>query len=206
MRGPLAHAALVVFAAVVLTACQQVDASMREAEPYACPPEECDPPRPEGPGGHLVVEAGEFFFEILEDTAAEGTVTVELHNIGGTDHDFTIDGAIGGISVPPGHVGQGGESLPGGETTEGELQLFAGSYVYYCSVPGHREQGMEGTIEIPAQREDLPGEDDPEVEEEGAGDPGDPDDPEEAGEDPADPGETVEGDGEAVGREDEDGS
>jgi uncharacterized cupredoxin-like copper-binding protein len=33
-----------------------------------------------------------------------------------------------------------------GSTTTLALQLPAGNYVFFCSVPGHRQSGMAGTL------------------------------------------------------------
>jgi uncharacterized cupredoxin-like copper-binding protein len=56
------------------------------------------------------------------------------------EHDFTVD--EWGIKDP----------LAGGASTTITIPADAapGTYTFYCSVPGHREQGMEGTITIEA--------------------------------------------------------
>lgn len=54
-------------------------------------------------------------------------------------HDFTIDG----IDV---HV-----AADRGETAEGGLRVDEpGEYTYYCTIAGHREAGMEGTLVVEA--------------------------------------------------------
>jgi plastocyanin len=35
-----------------------------------------------------------------------------------------------------------------GEATTAEAELEAGTYTYFCDVPGHREGGMEGTLTV----------------------------------------------------------
>lgn len=143
MRRSLAFVGV---AAVLLGACQSVPAEFKQAEALECPSGSAcyDEPKPVGPGGTLVVEAGEFFFEIKEENVAEGAIEVTLNNVGGAQHDFTIDEAFGDVrSVPPGN-----DTVPAGETAEETLQLFAGTYVFYCSVPGHRQQGMEGELVV----------------------------------------------------------
>lgn len=83
------------------------------------------------PGGELAY---------LEDSAeAEaGTVTVELTNESTTPHDVRIEdgGEIGGTDVIT------------GDTTTAEVELEPGEYTFYCSVPGHREAGMEGPLTV----------------------------------------------------------
>lgn len=156
--------AVVAGLAMFLSACTTVPEAYKQAEPYECPPEECDPPKPVGPGGELVVEGGEFFFEITdgEESVQEGPVKVTFENVGGAEHNFTIDEAFGDVkAVPP----EG--NTPPGETDQAELQLFAGTFTYYCSVPGHRSAGMEGVITVspagaapaPTATEDEGGED-----------------------------------------------
>lgn len=152
MRRPVLLTALVGALALVLSGCPaDVPDELRAAEPYECPPEECDPPQPEGEGGEMVVEAGEFFFEIVEGTVAEGEIEVTLTNTGEAEHDFVIDETFGEITEVP--VDE--EYLAPGDTATGTLELFAGEYTYYCSVPGHRQSGMEGIVEIPPEPADA---------------------------------------------------
>ncbi|MBW3659078.1 MAG: hypothetical protein KY457_10605 [Actinobacteria bacterium] len=141
-RRSLASAVAVVGAAISLAGCQSVNQEAVEAEPLACPEgSECyDDVRPIGPGGELVVETGEFFFEIQDGVAIDGPVTIKLDNVGGALHNFRIDAAAGDNKKV--------EAGPG-EAAEGELLLFGGTeYVYYCDVPGHRGQGMEGFLKV----------------------------------------------------------
>ena len=52
-------------------------------------------------------------------------------------HDFTIDELDAHVAADR------GETAEGGVTAE-----EAGTYTYYCSVSGHREAGMEGTLTV----------------------------------------------------------
>ncbi len=64
-------------------------------------------------------------------------VTVDLVNTGVAVHNFVIDE----LDVHSGDY-QSGET--GSVTINGD----AGSYQYYCSIPGHKEAGMVGTIRL----------------------------------------------------------
>lgn len=53
------------------------------------------------------------------------------------EHDFTVEELDAHVSAEA------------GETAEGGLRVDeAGTYTYYCSVEGHREAGMEGTLTV----------------------------------------------------------
>jgi plastocyanin len=83
------------------------------------------------------VTADDFAFDPDEITAEAGEDLVIVLTSGDMLHDFTIDELDA-------HVAAGG-----GDTAEGGLSAAEpGSYTYYCSVPGHRNAGMEGTLTV----------------------------------------------------------
>lgn len=100
-------------------------------------------------------------FEPSEFTAAAGEeVAVELATDETVEHDFTIEGAA---DVGQASGGSDGDHVDGdtpetdlpvvhvtaGETGTGTFTINeSGTYTVYCSVPGHREAGMEATLEI----------------------------------------------------------
>ena len=55
------------------------------------------------------------------------------------DHNIAVDGN---------GVDEKGEVVRDGGTSTVEVDLDAGEYSFYCSVPGHREGGMEGKLTI----------------------------------------------------------
>lgn len=66
-------------------------------------------------------------------------VTVELTADEGVDHDFVIE-ETGDEMVA--HADRG-------ETATGTFTIDeAGTYTVYCDVPGHREAGMEASLEV----------------------------------------------------------
>jgi uncharacterized cupredoxin-like copper-binding protein len=95
-----------------------------------------------GSGSSIDLEMGEMYFNPDSISADAGsTVTINLENAGSMLHDFTIDD-LGGERV---HV-----ELAAGESDSFTLNIpdEAGTYDFYCSVPGHRQAGMEGTLEV----------------------------------------------------------
>lgn len=144
-RGKLSFAVLA--AGVLLAGCQSVPEAAIEAESLT-DERRSDPVVAVGPGGQLVVEAGEFYFELIEGVAVDGDIEVTLDNVGGALHNFRIDAATGEDKKV--------EAAAGSEET-GTLNLFAGEYTYYCDVPGHRAAGMEGTLTVyPSEEEATP--------------------------------------------------
>lgn len=86
--------------------------------------------------GGIEVDASEFAFDPDEiDVTADEEFTITLVNGGAVEHDFTIEGQEDRkVATTP------------GETAEGSFQVPAGEFTFFCSVPGHREAGMEGTL------------------------------------------------------------
>jgi len=70
-------------------------------------------------------------------TVAPGT-TVNLVNSGAALHNFAVDAL--GIDV----------DMPVGETVQAQIPADAapGAYEFYCTVPGHKQAGMVGTLVI----------------------------------------------------------
>jgi|SRR5947208_7503730 len=71
--------------------------------------------------------------------ARAGKVSIMLTNGGPIEHDVTIAQGSHVLGATPVFVG-------GSRTVT--LSLGAGTYTFYCSVPGHRQAGMEGTLSV----------------------------------------------------------
>jgi plastocyanin len=96
-----------------------------------------------GGGSTVSFEAdpnGELAFTSKSATAKAGSVTVEFDNPQTLPHDVRIEDAQGK------DVG-GTEEITEGSTSA-TVSLKPGTYTFYCSVPGHREAGMEGTLTV----------------------------------------------------------
>ena len=72
-------------------------------------------------------------------SARAGKVTITMSNPSSLSHDVSIQG--------PG-VDEHGEVVAKGGTSTVTADLKPGTYAFYCSVPGHRAGGMEGTLTV----------------------------------------------------------
>jgi plastocyanin len=95
------------------------------------------------PSGGQVVEipiaSSGFAFTKSSATASAGTVTLSSVNPQSTSHDISIKGN---------GVDQQGNQVTSGGTSTVTVTLKAGTYEYYCSVPGHEAAGMKGTLTV----------------------------------------------------------
>ena len=102
-----------------------------------------DPVEPIGPGSTMTVESFEWGFEVVEGFAVDGGVEITLVNIGDAEHNIRIDGAAGETVLV--------QAAGGAEATD-TIQLFGSpggqAYTFYCDIPGHRAQGMEGELYV----------------------------------------------------------
>jgi uncharacterized cupredoxin-like copper-binding protein len=88
------------------------------------------------------MEMGEMYFDPNEVSADGGSsLTVNLENAGNQLHDFTIDD-LDGERV---HV-----EVASGEEDSVTLDIpdDVDEIEFYCTIPGHRDAGMEGVITV----------------------------------------------------------
>lgn len=83
--------------------------------------------------------ADDLVFDEMPAEVAAGTVEFAMDNQGDLEHDLTIE-ELGDQRVVA--------RTAGGTTASGTVQLEPGTYTLYCSVPGHRDGGMEETLEV----------------------------------------------------------
>jgi plastocyanin len=89
--------------------------------------------------GTLQIDAdptGQLAFVTDAATGTPGQITVKMANKSGTPHDIVIDDKGKGEVVKDGGVSQF------------QADFTAGSYTFYCSVPGHRQAGMQGKLTV----------------------------------------------------------
>lgn len=83
---------------------------------------------------------GQLKYETSSLTAKAGKVTVDFENSSPVAHNVMIESSSGSV------VG-GTPTFQGGSKTL-SLNLKPGTYKFFCSVPGHRQAGMEGTLTV----------------------------------------------------------
>ena len=86
----------------------------------------------------IAIEAQNFSFTPKHPTANAGIATIKLTAKSGI-HDFVFDGAYPGFQL---------EADGGGASQSQKIDLKPGKYTFYCSITGHRAQGMEGTLTV----------------------------------------------------------
>lgn len=94
-------------------------------------------------GAALSLEAnpeGQLKYDTSSLTAKAGKVAIDFKNMSPLAHNVTVESAGGGT------VGAT-ETFQGGSKTL-TLNLKPGTYKFFCSVPGHRQSGMEGTLVV----------------------------------------------------------
>jgi plastocyanin len=73
-------------------------------------------------------------------SAKAGSVTIDFNNAQALQHDVAVADSSGKV------LGQ--TNLVSSGTANTTVNLTAGSYTFYCTVPGHREAGMQGTLTV----------------------------------------------------------
>jgi plastocyanin len=79
-------------------------------------------------------------FDQKDVTAKAGNVTINFDNKQPLQHDVAVADSSGKV------LGQ--TDLVSSGTANATVNLAAGTYTFYCTVPGHKEAGMEGTLTV----------------------------------------------------------
>jgi plastocyanin len=78
-------------------------------------------------------------YDTKQLSAKAGTVTITFSNPSPLEHDVVVAQGSTDLGSTPKFT-NGSKTLT--------LTLKAGTYTFYCSVPGHRQAGMEGTLTV----------------------------------------------------------
>ena len=97
-------------------------------------------------GGMLEIDAdptGQLAYVTTKAQGKAGHVTVKMGNKSGVPHNIAIQQGTG----PTGPILGASPIVPNGTATV-SVTLKAGTYTYFCQVPGHRAAGMMGTLTV----------------------------------------------------------
>jgi plastocyanin len=107
-------------------------------ESHAAPAAE----KPVAGGQRLSLRAdpsGNLAFDKKALEANAGPVTIAMENPAVLQHDVSLEGS---------GVKKVGKVVAKGGTSTVSADLKPGKYTFYCSVPGHRQGGMQGTLTV----------------------------------------------------------
>jgi plastocyanin len=98
---------------------------------------------PAGGGSALSLSAnpeGQLKYNTTSLTAKAGKVSIAFTNMSSLGHNVTVASSSGAVvgAIP---------TFEGASKTL-SLNLKPGTYKFYCTVPGHRQAGMEGTLTV----------------------------------------------------------
>jgi len=83
---------------------------------------------------------GALAYTTTSATAKAGKVAIDFENPQSLTHDVAIESSSGE------EIGKTELIADGSDSTT--VDLKPGTYTFYCTVPGHREAGMEGTLTV----------------------------------------------------------
>jgi plastocyanin len=141
-RVVIAISVVLVLAAMstaVVTASEPAKAGSQGAS-SAQPPRAGARTGPAAPASTLTLAAdpsGGLSYDTKQLSAKAGRVTITFTNAASLEHNVTIAQGSTQLGATP--------TFSGGARTL-SLNLKPGTYTFYCSVPGHRQSGMEGTL------------------------------------------------------------
>lgn len=109
----------------------------------APPPSSGQQAPPSGPAQMLKISSpatGALQYTPAALDATAGTVTIDYDNPSPVPHSIAIEDS-NGETLNASDIGANG-------TFTATADLSAGTYTFYCTVPGHRESGMEGALTV----------------------------------------------------------
>jgi len=86
----------------------------------------------------LTIEAHDVYLRPNQVKAPAGKLNIKYVEDGAQQHTLVIQD-LKGFELKVG---------PGEKDDSGTVDLKPGEYTFYCSIPGHRAQGMQGTITV----------------------------------------------------------
>lgn len=121
----------------------QTQAPSSAATGASSPTSSSSAPAAAGAGSALSLAAnaeGQLKYDTTSLTAKAGKVSIDFSNTAPLGHNVSIESSS--------HAVLGATPTFQGGTKTLSLQLRPGVYKFFCSVPGHRMAGMEGTLTV----------------------------------------------------------
>jgi plastocyanin len=143
MRRASAAACVAVVAALGLVACGGGSDNNNDTTAAATPPATTTGGGGAGGGSTVNISTPsgtELAYDQKSASAKAGSVTVDFTNNESIPHDVAIESPSGDT------VGQ--TDLVASGTANTTVDLQPGTYQFFCTVPGHREAGMQGTLTV----------------------------------------------------------
>jgi len=96
-------------------------------------------PETSGEAREITVEGSEYSYSPTSIKVEAGEkIRLTFKNTGNLPHNFTID-----------ELGVRTRTIAGGQTDVVEFTADkSGTFAFYCSIPGHKQLGMEGDLEV----------------------------------------------------------
>lgn len=95
--------------------------------------------------GRLSIPAdpsGQLAYTVSAATAPPGALEIDSVNESTVPHDIALQEGTDGPELGK------GETVSGGGVSRISVEVRPGQYTFYCTLPGHREGGMEGTLTV----------------------------------------------------------
>jgi plastocyanin len=102
----------------------------------ACSSDKASEPTKTVSNGEITIEAFDVHFDVGTIKTAAGPLKVTLINKGALEHTFKVENTDFELKAKA------------DATETGTVTLAKGTYDYECTIAGHAQQGMKGTIEV----------------------------------------------------------
>jgi plastocyanin len=103
---------------------------------------------PQGPGGTVsILATGDITFDKTAWSVPEGEITFLYEDGSNLLHTLTIEGMEDALDL---------RVNAKGDVDSGTVALPPGTYTLYCTIKGHREQGMEGELTVESAPDEPP--------------------------------------------------
>ncbi|MBS1871428.1 MAG: c-type cytochrome [Actinobacteria bacterium] len=95
--------------------------------------------------GRLQIDAnanGQLAYDVSSATSPAGALTIDSRNPSATPHDIALQEGTSGRVLATGKV------VSNGGVSTISVTLRPGRYTFFCTLPGHRAGGMQGTLTV----------------------------------------------------------